>query len=175
MSRNLTKTLETTRDDHLVAWLAALAITIHILESALPSPIPGIKPGFANMVTVAALILFGWRTAAWVAFLRVIVGSIMVGTFLSPTFVMSASGATASIIVLGIAYRLPVITFSAIGYAVLAALAHMATQFWVAYLLFIPHDGLFNLLPIFMTAALIFGITTGVITHLAVKEVQTKL
>ncbi|TPW14001.1 MAG: heptaprenyl diphosphate synthase, partial [Halothiobacillaceae bacterium] len=77
----------TTREDHLVAWLTAIAITIHILESALPSPLPGIKPGLANAVTVAALVLFGWRTAVWVGLLRVVVGSLIIGTFLTPTFV----------------------------------------------------------------------------------------
>ena len=42
----------TTRQDHRIAWLTALAITIHIAESALPSPLPGIKPGLANVVTI---------------------------------------------------------------------------------------------------------------------------
>ena len=49
----------TTREDHRIAWLAALAITLHIVESALPSPIPGVKPGLANIITIIALIQFG--------------------------------------------------------------------------------------------------------------------
>ena len=62
-------------------WLAALAITIHILESAVPTPLPGIKPGLANVVTVITLALFGWRIAAWVTLLRVLAASLLTGTY----------------------------------------------------------------------------------------------
>jgi heptaprenyl diphosphate synthase len=39
--------IQTTTEDHRIAWLTALAITIHILESAFPSPLPGrvLPPG----------------------------------------------------------------------------------------------------------------------------------
>ena len=48
--------IETTPEDHRIAWLAALAITIHVIESVLPSPLPGLKPGLANVVTIAVLL-----------------------------------------------------------------------------------------------------------------------
>lgn len=178
-------TLLTTREDHRIAWLAALAITLHIVESALPSPIPGVKPGLANIITILTLIQFGWSTAAWVNLLRVLVGSVLVGSFLSPTFILSLAGAVSSIMVLRVASWLPLwgrkqgietidpevgsgggSGFGPIGYSVLAAMAHMAGQFYTAYLLFIPHDALFHLLPVLMTAAVIFGIISGFIAHL---------
>ena len=165
-------TVPTTRQDHRIAWLTALAITIHIAESALPSPLPGIKPGLANVVTIVALIQFGWGTAAWVALLRVLIGSLLIGTFLSPTFLLSLSGAVASIAVLRIATWLPGRGFGPVGYSLLAALAHMATQFFTAYWVFIPHDGLFHLLPVLMTAAVIFGVTSGMVTQLALKRLS---
>jgi hypothetical protein len=86
----ITRTIKTTRDDHLIAALAALAITVHIAESALPSPLPGIKPGLANVVTLLVLCRYGWQMAVWVTLLRVLVGSILIGTFLSPAFFLSA-------------------------------------------------------------------------------------
>lgn len=168
--------LHTTRDDHRIAWLAALAITIHIAESALPSPLPGVKPGLANVVTVLALIQFGWSTAAWITGLRVVVGSLLLGTFLSPTFILSLSGAVSSIITLGLAWRLsgvlPGRGFGAVGYSVLAAMAHMAGQFYAAYALFIPHPVLFHLLPVLMTAAVIFGIVSGVIAQMTLHRIR---
>ena len=94
--------LQPTRDDLRIAWLTALAVSIHLLESALPSPLPGVKPGLANVITVAVLIYFGWAMAAWISLLRVTAGSVLLGTFLSPTFVLSLSGAVASIFVLGL-------------------------------------------------------------------------
>ncbi len=170
--------IQTTREDQRIAWLAALAITIHIAESALPSPIPGVKPGLANIITIICLMQYGWSCAAWVAILRVLVGSILIGTFLSPTFALSMSGAVASIIVLGLASRLPGKGLGTVGYSLLAAMAHMAAQFFVAYTLFIPHQGLFHLLPILMTVAIVFGIGSGIIAnHIInkIKEPQTDL
>ncbi|PCH59569.1 MAG: heptaprenyl diphosphate synthase [Gammaproteobacteria bacterium] len=157
----MTTTIASEREDHIIAWFAALAIAIHVLESAIPSPIPGIKIGLANVVTIVVLVNFGWRTAAWVSLLRVLIGSLVIGSFLSPTFVLSLSGACASLCVIGIAYALARQHLSVMGYSVLAAVAHILTQFWVAYLLFIPHDALFHLLPILVTVAIITGIVNG--------------
>lgn len=149
--------------DRLVAGFAALAIAIHILEAAFPSPLPGVKPGLANVVTVVVLVRYGWPTAAWVAALRVLAGSLLVGTFLSPTFVMSASGAVAAMLALGAARLVAAPVLGALGYSVLAALAHMGTQVAVARALFIPHDAILKLVPFLMTAALVFGIVSGMI------------
>jgi len=166
-------TVPTTREDHRIAWLTALAITIHIAEAALPSPLPGIKPGLANVVTIVALLEYGWTTAAWVALLRVLIGSLLMGTFLSPTFLLSLSGALASIAALRIATWLPGRGFGPVGYSLLAALAHMAAQFFTAYWVFIPHAGLFHLLPVLMTAALLFGIVSGLIAQLALHGLRS--
>jgi heptaprenyl diphosphate synthase len=164
--------LRTTRDDRCIAWLAALAISIHVLESAMPSPVPGIKPGLANVITTVVLVQFGWGSAAWVSLLRVLCGSMILGTFLSPTFLLSISGAVCGIAILGISWRLPAAAFGPIGYSLLASLAHMAGQFSMAYTLFIPHPGLLRLLPLLMTAALIFGLISGIIAASVLKTIQ---
>ena len=164
--------IQTTRDDHRIAWLTALAITIHIAESALPSPLPGVKPGLANVITVAVLILFGWRIAAWVNLLRVLASSLLIGTFLSPTFMLSLSGALASTITLALLSQLPGRGCSPIGYSVAAAMTHTMAQFWIAYWLFIQHEGLFYLLPLLMTAALVFGMVSGIIVFAMLKKIE---
>ena len=149
--------------DSQIAALAALAIGIHVLESVLPSPLPGIKPGFANIITLIAFAKYGLGAAAWVSVLRVLVGSLIIGTFLSPTFVLSLSGAVASIAVLWFVTVIKKIEISLFGIAILMAMAHMFTQFIVVYFLFIPHDALINILPIMLTAALVFGAFNGMI------------
>ncbi len=161
--------LTPTPEDHRIAWLAALAIVIHIAESALPSPLPGIKPGLANVITVAVLIRYGWTASAWVALLRVLVGSLLLGTFLSPTFVLSAGGALCSSIVLGLASRLPGRGLGPVGYCMLGAQAHMLGQFGLAFALFIPHAALLHLLPVLMSASLLFGVLSGIITGTMLK------
>jgi heptaprenyl diphosphate synthase len=170
--------LRITRDDQRIAALAALAIGIHVLEAGLPSPVPGVKPGLANVITLIVLLRFGWRDAAWVSLLRVVAGSLIVGSFLSPTFALSLGGACSSLLVLGLLYRLnrhlPGRGLGAVGFSVLAAQAHMAGQLLIARLFIIPHDGLFHLLPILMTAAVIFGIVSGIITQSILIQLQAQ-
>lgn len=155
-------TFNITDQDRRIARLAALAIAIHVAEAALPSPLPGIKPGLANIITLLVLFDFGWRTAAWVGLLRVLIGSLVLGTFLSPPFMLSLAGASCSLAALGLGRWLP--GAGPIGLGVLAALAHMAGQFVVAWWLFLPHPALWQLFPVFMTAALVFGIISGIIS-----------
>ncbi|MFO7604144.1 MAG: Gx transporter family protein [Gammaproteobacteria bacterium] len=162
--------LQPDREDIRLAWLAALATSIHLLESSLPSPLPGIKPGLANIITLIVLLRFGWRAAIWVSLLRVVAGGLLLGTFLSPTFMLSLAGAVSSLLVLGLTWRLPGQGFSAIGLSVLAALAHISGQFVLAYFWFIPHPGLWNLLPVLLSLALILGIINGTICHKVVAR-----
>lgn len=155
--------IQCTREDMRIAYLAALAIVIHLAEAALPSALPGLKPGLANVITLAVLCSMGWRAAAWVSVLRVLAGSLLLGSFLSPTFLLSFAGAAASLAALGAGHRLP--GAGPVGLSVLAALAHMGAQFALAYGMFIPHPALLTLLPPLLTAALIFGIVNGLIAR----------
>jgi heptaprenyl diphosphate synthase len=162
------------RDDRLIAGFAALAIAIHVLEVAFPSPLPGVKPGLANVITVIVLMRYGWYTAAWVAALRVLAGSLLVGTFLSPTFIMSAGGALAALFALWLARTIAGRVLGALGYSVCAALAHMSAQLLVAWQLFIPHPALLKLAPFLLTAALVFGIVSGVIAAIVLTRLDAE-
>ena len=169
--------IESTRKDHIIAWLVALAIAIHIIESAIPTPLPGIKPGLANVVTLMAMLLWGWRVAAWISLLRVLVGSLLLGTFLTPTFFLSLSGACASLVALALlqvfSKKVSLLAPGPVGYSIAAALAHMVGQFYTAYWLFIPHKALFQLLPLLLTMALIFGMVSGVIAYRVVTNLNS--
>ena len=52
----------------------ALALSLQLLESMLPMPlpIPGLKLGLANLVSVYLLLAAGWQTALRVAAIRVL-------------------------------------------------------------------------------------------------------
>lgn len=153
------------REDRLVAGYAALAIVIHVLEAGFPSPIPGVKPGLANVVTLIVLLRHSLRLAVWVALLRVLVGSLLVGNFMAPGFWLSAAGAVSSLVALTLATLwnrvVPPLRLTAIGLSVVAALAHMGGQFALAWGWFVPHAGLLHLLPVLLAAALLFGLVTG--------------
>ena len=156
--------ITTTAEDHHIAKLTALAIGLHLLEAVFPSPLPGVKPGIANIVTLYVLYQYDFATAAWVSLLRVFASSLLLGHFLSPTFVLSLSGAIVSLSALFLAQYLPKRYFSAITLSIFAAFAHIAGQLIVVRLWLIPHAGVSYLIPIFALAALVFGVINGLIT-----------
>lgn len=155
--------LDTSAEDHHIAKMAAVALGLTVLENAIPSPLPGVKPGLANIVTLIVLARFGWRTAAWVALLRVVAGSLLFGNFLAPGFFLSLAGALLSLFVLAFARHLPARWFGAVTHSILAAFAHIAGQMTVVYLWLIPHAGIAYLIPVFAAAALVFGTVNGLV------------
>ena len=106
--------LQTTPEDHHLARMAALALGLTVLEAAIPSPLPGVKPGLANIVTLIVLARYGWRAAAWVSLLRVVAGGLLLGNFLAPGFFLSLSGALCSLAVLAVSQHLPRRWFGAV-------------------------------------------------------------
>lgn len=157
-----TISLEATPEDHQIAKMAALAIGLSLAEAAIPSPLPGIKPGLANIVTLLVLQRYGLNAAIWVSLLRVVAGSLILGTFLSPSFALSFGGALASLAALSLARHLPGAWFGPVSLSILASFAHIGGQLAIVYLWLIPHAGVAYLVPVFGAAALLFGTVNGV-------------
>jgi heptaprenyl diphosphate synthase len=148
-------------DDHRVARYAAAAIALTVVEAAIPMPLPGVKPGLANIVILVVLARYGWRDAVWVSLLRVVAGSLLLGQFLAPGFFLSLAGAVTSLGALGLTMHLPQRWFGPVSQSLIAAFAHIAGQIAVARLWLVPHDGVYYLLPFFAVAALVFGLANG--------------
>jgi heptaprenyl diphosphate synthase len=165
--------LQVSAADRRVARYAAAAIALTVAEAAIPTPLPGIKPGLANIVVLVVLARHGWREAAWVSLLRVVAGSLLVGQFLAPGFFLSLAGALLSLGVLAAASRVPARWLGPVGQSILAAFAHIGGQILVARLWLVPHDGVFYLVPVFALFALIFGIINGLIAARLLREDRT--
>jgi len=167
--------LDTTAADPHIARMAALALGLSVLEAAIPSPLPGVKPGLSNIVTLIVLTRYGWRAAAWVSLLRVLAGSLLLGNFLAPGFFLSLSGALCSLAVLAASRHLPQRWFGPVTHSIFAAFAHIAGQLLLVYFWLIPHIGLLYLVPIFAVAALLFGTVNGLIAAHYLDEPNTDL
>ena len=88
-----------TRKLTTLALLCAIALTIFMVEAQIPPlvPIPGIKLGLANIVTVFAVFAIGPKEAAAVLFVRIFLGAVFAGNFSSIFY--SAAGGTLAILV----------------------------------------------------------------------------
>ncbi|MBI4984176.1 MAG: Gx transporter family protein [Rhodocyclales bacterium] len=153
--------LRVSADDRRIARYAAAAIALTVAEAAIPSPLPGVKPGLANIVILIVLLRHGWREAVWVSLLRVVAGSLAIGQFLAPGFFLSLAGTVCSLAVLAAASRLPRAWFGPVSQSICAAFAHIGGQVLLARLWLVPHDGVFYLVPVFAASALLFGVVNG--------------
>lgn len=65
----------------LMALLAAIALIVFVIEAQIPPlvPIPGIKLGLANMITLVAMVILGRREAGAILLVRILMGSMFAG------------------------------------------------------------------------------------------------
>ena len=162
--------LHPSADDQRIARLAAAAIALTVAEAVIPMPLPGVKPGLANIVTLIVLARWGWRDAVWVALLRVLAGSLLLGQFFAPGFFLSLAGSLASLLVLGLGMHLPRRWFGPVTLSVLAAFAHIGGQLVLARAWLVPHDGVFYLVPVFAAAATVFGLVNGLVAARLLRD-----
>jgi heptaprenyl diphosphate synthase len=150
-----------------IAYLVAIASVLQISESLIPHPVPGVRLGLANMITLVALVNLGFSAALEIALLRTVISSFILGTFLTPTFMLSFGSAMASTVVMWFFYRLsarwPAYGFSLIGVSIIGAIGHNLAQLVLAYYLLVKHPSIFYFLPVLMISGIIMGVLTGLV------------
>jgi heptaprenyl diphosphate synthase len=161
----------TTRRMVFLSLLVALGTALHVVEGIIlaPLPLPGVKLGLANIVTLFALYLYGLREGITVALLRVLVGSLLGGLFLSPGFFLALSGAILSTLVMASLLRYTS-CFSLLGVSIAGAAGHNLGQVLAASVL-LQSRAVFYYLPWLLLAAVPTGLFTG---HL-LKALITRL
>ena len=93
-------------DTSLVAYLAALALTLSTIESSLPHAIPFLRLGLANLALLWALDRLSARDYLLLAALKWVTSSLMSGLLFSPYAIVSLAGTAASAIVMLASHRL---------------------------------------------------------------------
>jgi heptaprenyl diphosphate synthase len=106
----------------------------------------------------------------WVSILRVFATSLILGQFLSPTFMLSLTGSMLSLLTLYFVIKLPSKFFSPVGLSILSSFAHIAGQLMLVRLWLIPHASIYYLIPIYSAAALLFGCINGWIAYRLLKQ-----
>ncbi len=112
----------------LTSVLLAVALTLSYMERFFPLqlliPLPGVKIGLANIVSLVALYLLGARYAFSILVVRCVLIAVFAGSVTSLMF--SLFGGVLAMIVMMVCMRIPV--FSVYGVSILGAAAHNIGQ-----------------------------------------------
>ena len=152
----------------LLALLTAIALTIFLVEAAIPPliPVPGVKLGLANIVTVFAVFALGSREGAAILFCRVFLGAVFSGNF--STVLYSGAGGLCAIAVTIVLRR--VLTARQLWVAgALGSLAHCVGQMCMAVSI-AQTPGLFVYLPVMLAIGTVTGTFTGLCAQLLVNR-----
>lgn len=151
-----------------MALLSAVALTIFMVEAQIPAlvPIPGIKLGLSNIVTVYAVYALGAKEGALILFVRIFLGAMFSGNF-GTIFYSAGGGALAILATIGLKFILNENQLWIAG--CLGAVAHSIGQMVVAVLI-TDTPSLLIYLPVLILCSIFTGIFTGLCAQLLVKR-----
>ena len=152
----------------LMGLLTAIALTIFMVEARIPAlvPIPGIKLGLANIVTVFAVFVLSPGEAAMILASRVFLGAVFAGNF-STIFYSAAGGAVAWAVTVGLRKLLTEKQLWVAG--ALGAIGHSLGQM-AAAILITGTPGIIVYLPVMILCSIITGFFTGFCAQLLVNR-----
>ncbi len=154
----------------VLAMFTAISLVIFVLESyiPLPVPIPGIKLGLANIITLILLSLYKPQDAAMVLFCRIFLGSLFTGQLV--TFFYSLCGGIACLLIMSITNRIYRGRFLVLT-SIFGAIAHNLGQIALAYFV-LQSIGVFAYLPFLILSAIVTGTFTGLCAHFFKKHIE---
>lgn len=157
-----------TRKLTTMALLAAIALTIFMVEAQLPEliPIPGVKLGLSNIITVYAVYALGAKEGATILFVRIFLGAIFSGNF-GTIFYSAAGGALAILTTIGLKVVLKDNQLWVAG--CLGAIAHSIGQMIVAVWA-TGTPSLLIYLPVLIVCSVITGLFTGLCAQVILKR-----
>ena len=143
--------------------LAAMSLGIYALESILPPlfPIPGLKPGLSNVITLFALRRFGKKEAGIVLFVRILLSALLFGGAISLVYSLlgGAAALCIEIITNAILKGRHLYLTGAFG-----GLFHNAGQL-IAALIIMRTAAVLAYTPYLAIAGILAGLFTGLCSH----------
>ena len=151
-----------------MAMLTAIALTIFMLEAQIPPivPIPGVRLGLANIVTVFAVFAIGSREGAAVLLCRIFLGAVFAGNF-STIFYSGAGGLCAILVTIGLR---KILTKNQLWVAgICGAIAHSIGQMVMAVCITgTPSIAMY--LPVMVAISILTGSFTGLCAQFLVNR-----
>ena len=151
-----------------IAMLCAVALIIFVIEAQIPAlvPIPGIKLGLSNIITVFAVFTIGSWEAAMILAARIFLGAVFAGNF-STILYSAAGGALAILATIGLKKLLKETQLWVAG--CLGAIAHSIGQMAMAIAI-TQTPGLAIYLPVMIGCSIVTGTFTGLCAQFLVKR-----
>ncbi|MFW6256612.1 MAG: Gx transporter family protein [Bacillota bacterium] len=148
----------------LIGLLAGIGLVLAVVESMIPmsAVIPGAKPGLANIVNLVGLVMINISAGFQVLMLRIILGSLLTGTFMTFPFFMSFFGGITGYLAMAAGYYFFENRLSVIGISVLGAVFHNVGQIITASVV-MSTTGIFYYLPYLTLLAVPTGIGIGIV------------
>ena len=150
----------------MIALALALSYTERFIPLQLVVPLPGIKLGLANIVTLIALYLFKTKYAYMILVSRCILGAAFGGGITGLLF--SLCGGVLALAAMSLAKRTPL--FSVYGVSLLGAAAHNLGQVLAASVM-MGSVYTFYYLPFLMVAGVVAGAVIGLLGGLVTQRV----
>ena len=153
--------------------LTALAMIFAYIEFLIPFDnlgIPGIKPGFANLVIMYALYALGLPYASFISVLRILLSSLLFGNITSLLY--SAAGGVLSLVVMYFMKKTKL--FGEVGVSTSGALAHNVGQLIVSFII-LSFSAVVYYLPALLLSAALFGVVNGLLLKLILKRTENFL
>lgn len=159
----------------LAALLTALALALNYTERMFPLPLlvplPGVKLGLANVVTLFALCYLGPKLAFTVLAARIFLGALFAGSF--SALLYSAMGGMLAFAVMALTIRSR--HLSLYGVSILGAAGHNIGQIGAA-LIVLGNTAVIGYLPVLLALSVVSGTVTGLLAALLFRAMDaTKL
>ncbi len=147
----------------------ALALVAGYVERLLPINlgIPGVKLGLANAVTMVLLYTAGFRAAASISVIRVLLTGMLFGNGFA--IVYSGAGAVCSLGVMLLLKRTH--KFSCVGISVAGGVFHNLGQIVVAAVV-LETRALVYYLPVLLLSGLAAGILIGLLSGILIRRIE---
>jgi heptaprenyl diphosphate synthase len=160
-----------TRHMVLLSLMVSQALILSIIEQwiAIPSVVPGVKLGLANIVTLIVIIFFGLKDALVVVTARCLLASMFGGGL--ALFPFSFVGGVLSALIMYLMYKRFEKVFSTIGISVAGSIMHNLGQLAVASIM-MWDVSVFGYLPILLVSGIIMGCFVGVCTYFLVSALK---
>jgi len=155
------------------ALLLTAALIIFIVEARIPPivPVPGVKLGLANIITVYAIWRVGPRDAFLILIARVILGSIFTGQMMA--FLYSLGGGLLCFAAMLLVRK--ILTEKQIWIAsVIGALFHNIGQTLVAVAVFRTVNVAYYF-PVLLLSGLVTGLFTGIAAQALIRRMRGKI